>query len=523
MDMKGLTEALPLEVLPPVLEPLGSSLAAAVRSCRSVAQAAEAGDGAAFRPLTFCTAAASPGMNGAARPSERCGRVARNRQPQSSWRDIARVIQRPAESPASWHEQVSQQGEDWPSHRHSVAVCGAPGDDERAILFGGNVGRSVAMSWRTSSDLYLADLDVEAKASMKLLSQPAGVPSPVSRWGASLTTLPSCCVLWGGWSRDGDTDKPWKLWLREAAPEWSEVHPSSASSPPHVAFHTSSALPDGRMAVVGGLGDGGSHSGVWLFDPLSERWDQAAQDGPACAGHVAGVDTDSQRLVLFGGVQRSRARQLLRDDAFLDTLSVFDVRQQRWDNTMSIRRGFEDMVSGPEPCPRRNAAYGTLGSHLIITGGFSDEQGASLHDTWMLDFKEGKWHELPVHAPTLEGHKAIVSGVDFFTFGGHSAPGVYPRRSISVHRLRLGSDCASSQSENESAACPSENDSVEEEESDNEDEGQTVTVRMQDNEFHVRTVRISVHMLHELLRMQLERDESSGGGPSGGYPSSANS
>lgn len=517
--LQSLTGALPPEVLSHVLEPLGSSLAAALPSSRGLAQAAEAEDAAAFRPLSFCIAAASPGMMATGYPRERCGLVARAREPQKSWRDIARSIKRPAFGHSSWHRQTAKPNLQ-PSNRAYIAVCGAPGaqESERVLLFGGNCGNSI--TWRTSSELHLAEIDIDATVSTKLLTQPAGAQWPVSRWGASLTALRSCSVLWGGWSRAGDTDNAWKLWLREAAPEWCEVNMPMMNTPPHAAFHTTSVLPDGRMAVIGGLGDGGSHSGVWLFDALSDRWDLAVEGGPACAGHAAGVDPDSQRLVLFGGVQRDRNRVWAHDD-FLETLSIFDIRQQRWDVTTASRHWLEDGVREPAPRPRRNAAFATLGSHMIITGGFSDEVQATLEDTWILNLHSYRWQRLPVSgAPDLEGHRAVVSGLDFITFGGRN-PSMRPRQFMPIRRLRLGSHAAAdielSQGEDEGAEEESPEAQSDEEQSEDEHvdpdpgqrpdaRGEFVIIRTRDNQGAVRSVRVPAELLDQLLRSEREAE-----------------
>eukprot|EP00746_Dinoflagellata_sp_MGD_P044599 gnl/MRDRNA2_/MRDRNA2_208868_c0_seq1.p1 gnl/MRDRNA2_/MRDRNA2_208868_c0~~gnl/MRDRNA2_/MRDRNA2_208868_c0_seq1.p1 ORF type:complete len:483 (-),score=98.54 gnl/MRDRNA2_/MRDRNA2_208868_c0_seq1:9-1400(-) len=463
-------------------------------------------------------------MLGTGYPQERCGLVARARQHQMSWCDIAHSIKRPTFNQASWHRQIRPSN--WPSHRAYIAVCGAPGAEERAMLFSGNEGNS--MSWRTSSELHVAEIDTDATVCTKLLKQPAGAKWPVGRWGASLTALPSCCVLWGGWSRAGDVDKAWKLWLREATPEWCEVSMPMVNVPPQVAFHTASALPDGRMAVVGGLGDGGSHSGVWLFDALSDRWDQAGEGGGTCAGHCAGVDPHSQRLVLWGGVERNRNR-VLPSDHFLDGLRIFDIRQQRWVDTVSSPTWDEEFVSSP-PRPRRNAAFGNLGSHLIMTGGYSDELHATLEDTWILNLHSYRWNRLLVSgAPNLEGHRAVISGLDFFTFGGRDTTAVRAGRSMSISRLRLGSggagetgldlgqeqDEGSEESEEESIEEQSEEEQSEEEQSENEvaDEnpdaaGQFMTVRVRDNEGAVRVVRMPADLLHRLiLRQQVAEAE----------------
>lgn len=40
-----------------------------------------------------------------------------------------------------------------PSHRQSLALCGAPGRSEKVVLFGGNTSRRVAGNWRLGEDL----------------------------------------------------------------------------------------------------------------------------------------------------------------------------------------------------------------------------------------------------------------------------------------------------------------------------------------------------------------------------------
>ena len=59
----------------------------------------------------------------------------------------------------------------------------------------------------------------------------------------------------------------------------------------------------------------------------------------------------------------------------------------------------------------------------------SSERSCALRDTWVFDVARGAWRELAAAgaAPALEAHKAVVSGFDVHTFGGHSGPGAYPR------------------------------------------------------------------------------------------------
>jgi hypothetical protein len=76
---------------------------------------------------------------------------------------------------------------------------------------------------------------------------------------------------------------------------------------------------------------------------------------------------------------------------------------------------------------------------MIISGGFDDTSSQSLNDTWAFHGSRGEWKQMSCGAaPALEGHKSIVSGFDVFSFGGHTGPGAYESRTMSLHALSLG-------------------------------------------------------------------------------------
>jgi len=153
------------------------------------------------------------------------------------------------------------------------------------------------------------------------------------------------------------------------------------------------------------------------------------------AGHAAGCVAD--QLVVFGGVERSEMR-LLQGDVFSSVTSVFDLRRNTW-NTNYRTQG--------NPVARRNPVHASLGNHFIISSGWDDTRNVCLADTWTLDVQRGLWTELSCEGtPRLEGHKAVMSGFDMFTFGGHNAPGRYPSEAIDIHVLSIGWETKSSAS-----------------------------------------------------------------------------
>ena len=103
--------------------------------------------------------------------------------------------------------------------------------------------------------------------------------------------------------------------------------------------------------------------------------------------------------------------------------------------------GAQDPQDTPSAAPlaRRNAAAASLGHRIIVSGGYNDEEFRSLEDTWSFNMRTGRWAQIAQQgAPRMEGHKAVASGLDIFTFGGHALLGRFPRPTVSVHRLALG-------------------------------------------------------------------------------------
>eukprot|EP00929_Paragymnodinium_shiwhaense_P031157 TRINITY_DN17525_c0_g1_i1.p1 TRINITY_DN17525_c0_g1~~TRINITY_DN17525_c0_g1_i1.p1 ORF type:complete len:556 (+),score=95.08 TRINITY_DN17525_c0_g1_i1:103-1770(+) len=429
------------EICQGILSPLGGSVAAASAISRCWAEGLHLFGSEALRPLCHVVASPTPGGWPTKRRhqadvalSRRSTSIAGDKEPWD-WKTLAQTAVCPSSTDSSWRKVPCRGAQISP--RQAVAACGAPSDvgSEAAILFGGNISNSVAGGWRTTDDLVLAKLpEVNTGACHLELIKKADA-WPASRWGASLTGLHSSCYLVGGWSYAGDVRRTWALKFREAGVAWQEVPGSDEHFEP-AAFHSATAVDANRMVVTGGLGSHSSRSGLWAFHEDTEKWSLLSSEGPSLAGHVAGYNEDTRRLFLFGGVQRQRERSS-NDEFHLHTF-VFDLRTNSWD-TASDHPGVK--TRSHNPLARRNAASAVIGNNFIISGGWNDSQGLPLRDTWCFDMRASQWSTLdktPASiAPPKMSHKAVMSGFDFFCFGG-TVQQRFEDVSMEVYALSLG-------------------------------------------------------------------------------------
>lgn len=351
--------------------------------------------------------------------------------------------------------------------------------EEAALLFGGNVGLSVAGNWQVTDGLMLASVADEAASDGGLTvtvksfggaaERGAQTLWPVARWGATLTSIGGeGHVLVGGWHSDWEEPITWTLHLREAGPEWvaRSGSPSTLQGGDFdglsFAFATATTLahlPGGNaFCHVGGLSQGTCRS-LCYYDGRQGSWSLRSTEGPGLAGHAAGC-SEQGRVVVFGGIERRTAGVFAGfRDGFHQTVHIWDARADRWDEETSITS-----LDGAGPLPRRQLAFATLGDQLVISGGWSDRTRGSLIDSWAFDMVRDEWAILrttpgslssDLYSSTavggarqawgedsdllcLSAHKAIVTGCDLLTFGGHKAPGEYVGASMDVRALRLG-------------------------------------------------------------------------------------
>ncbi|MDP3274790.1 MAG: hypothetical protein Q8Q09_06300 [Deltaproteobacteria bacterium] len=162
-----------------------------------------------------------------------------------------------------------------------------------------------------------------------------------------------------------------------------------------------------RYVSFCGAGARGYHCGVWLFDPMTQRWTESndLETDPLPAGRNGFAfvhDVPSQRVVMFSGERGGSGSNTC--DCAEDTWSL--------DLTQTPPRWALLTPTGTTPPPRRNSgfAYDSDTHRMLVWGGTSDGRN-SVPGLWLLSLDRGheRWSRVDVpNGPRLRSSSMIV-------------------------------------------------------------------------------------------------------------------
>lgn len=175
--------------------------------------------------------------------------------------------------------------------------------------------------------------------------------------------------------------------LPVGASAWEPVTP-----PPSDVGSSATAVLDGKVHLVGGLGVSGAIAWHQVWDPTTDSWEQLP-DAPHARDHLAWGVVDGE-LVVTAGRQRS--------------LSAFVAATDRYDPVSGWTSG------APIPTPRGGVAAAVLNGRLHVVGGEGnpdDPDGVfATHEAY--DPASDSWEALPdIPAPRHGMGAAVVDGV----------------------------------------------------------------------------------------------------------------
>lgn len=172
--------------------------------------------------------------------------------------------------------------------------------------------------------------------------------------------------------------------------------------------HTTVALSDSLLAVVGGLVESGeTTNNVLLYDISGDAWTQAAPL-PVPLNHPNAVAVDGSIYVL-GGLGGDSEWLAVRDGFRYNT------EGGEW----------EELEPMPEGSERGSAITVVHGGRFYLAGGIPDGSGMSVDDVSIFDVESGTWLDVPeaarhIPAPRDHGGGAVIDG-KFYVVGGRDA------------------------------------------------------------------------------------------------------
>ncbi len=250
-----------------------------------------------------------------------------------------------------------------PSGRLSMTLVRDPVRDHFLVFGGKSLSTRYADTWRLVSTGNLAEWNRVTTA-----GGPSAREAP-----AVWDSLRDRLLVFGGYtSSSGPTNELWALATDGVNGNWSAL---TTSGTPPVARYGHTLVLDtrrDRLLVFGGV-SGGMVAQVWAL-PLSDpfpAWNlvsPAPPVGPSARyGHVAVVDAENDRMLVFGGYDGV---------SFLNDAWVLNLGDgPAWERVD---------VTGPQPAPRDFAAavWDAANGRLLVFGG--NTTGAAFSDTWAL-------------------------------------------------------------------------------------------------------------------------------------------
>jgi hypothetical protein len=265
------------------------------------------------------------------------------------------------------------------AREHGAAFVTGGGD--RVVVFGGS-------GYPQTPDNVLNDawaLDV-ATSAWTPFSLSGDVPIGGARRGVQLDERTG--LLFGGYLADfAASDEAFAVDL-----ETGVFRALAQDTPPPArSLHVLGANGAGdRVVVFGGFGDAGILNDTWVADVDVEadtlRWREIGGEGPSPRyGAFAGVDVDSDQLVVFSGAQEARGGDPI--NAAQDVWT-FDLQTETW-----RERGFR----GAAPAGRRNGCgvFDPVTRALLIFGGTADGATSQPGTTFLTIEADGELRFVP--------------------------------------------------------------------------------------------------------------------------------
>ncbi len=290
---------------------------------------------------------------------------------------------------ADWRRMSSQ-----PSGRQMAAMAYGE-ESDRVVLFGGAIFVRGATEMMDETGVY--DFNTNSWAFMN----PSTRPSPRAGHAMAYDTESDRIILFGGfvgmpivyndtWAYDLNTNT------------WTELTPKVAPSG-RVGHTMAYDVESDRIILFGGSSARGDLDDTWAYDFNTNTWmDLSPSTRPSPrAWHATAYDRDSDRVVLFGGLES-------KDDTW-----SYDFNVNVWTNM--------NPITHPSGRTAHSMTYDAESDRVILFGG---DAGALNDQTWAYDLNANAWKDVSsIVRPAARKGQAMsyASGSDrIVLFGGQT-------------------------------------------------------------------------------------------------------
>ncbi len=258
-----------------------------------------------------------------------------------------------------------------------------PNDGQPRMLIVGGTGCESGTCGIDFGDVWSLDL---TQITWELLDEGTG-PADRNEHTVVLDQVRRRLVVYGGKLSEGERvyGDTWAFDLTTRT--WDRIHAGGAGSPGSRFGHVAVLdLDEDRMIVYGGY-DNAVKNDVWAFDLAAHSWTQLRSGAigeldPQPRGrydHTATLDPVARRMIIQGG------SEMLGTST--EECWAFRLDDDTW----------ERLPDGPRRC-RHQMDYDADNHRAVFFGGWryatTGQSGARFHDTWVLDLASDQWLEL---------------------------------------------------------------------------------------------------------------------------------
>jgi hypothetical protein len=182
------------------------------------------------------------------------------------------------------------------------------------------------------------------------------------------------------WTFDVDTDT------------WTEVFPTLPPSARRGHFMAFDSESD-RVILFGGIigVDGPVTNDTWAFNPATNQWQMMSPATAPEARYSSRMvyDSESDRMILFGGIDEGTT--------YFDDTWAYDFNSDTWENIPTTTQ--------PSQRVENSLTYDSESDKVVLFGG--GKWGVTFEDTWLFDYNTLEWTNM---TPSVSPSKRLRHG-----------------------------------------------------------------------------------------------------------------